>query len=195
MQLNYILRALCKCCPMSLFIEGWQWMLTLLLLKCQKCKSKTLWIYNYQISLSRPHPFSIPIAVSIFLLWISSFKSSKYLVIPFCISVEEQSLRPVTFETFDQNYDETWPDQQMKMTQTKTSTEHLGTSGCFWVRSHSMRVVLEEKVFPSLAESRKPPQAGANGEITDIACWSVAGICNDDWNLQCANRLQVVGSH
>ena len=76
----------CKCCPMSLFIEGWQWMLTLLL-KCQKCKSKTLWIYNYQISLSSPHPFSIPIAVSIFLLWISSFKSSKYLVITFCISI------------------------------------------------------------------------------------------------------------
>ena len=47
----------CKCCPMSLFIEGWQSInVKIVVLKCQKCSSKTLWIYNYQFFLSSPHP-------------------------------------------------------------------------------------------------------------------------------------------
>ena len=56
-------------------------------------------------------------------------------------TVKEQSQRLVTFKTFDQSDEETWPDQKKTMTKTKTNTKTKTKTNTF--REHLQKAILE----------------------------------------------------
>ena len=57
------------------------------------------------------------------------------------LTYKERPERPVTFETFDQSDEETWPGQKKTMTKKKTKTKTMKKTNTF--REHLQRAIPE----------------------------------------------------